>query len=121
MAATVQTLKLPSGATVRRLGLGTWRMGESHRARAQEIAAIELGIDLGMTLIDTAELYGDGGAEEVVAEAITGRRDQVFIVSKVKPENSSRAGTIAACKRSLNISASTRSISICCIGAGVIP
>ena len=76
-------------------------MGESRRARAQEIAAIELGIDLGMTLIDTAELYGDGGAEEVVAEAIAGRRDQVFIVSKVKPENSSRAGTIAACKGSL--------------------
>ena len=101
MPSDVPTLELPSGETVPRLGLGTWRMGESRRARAQEIAAIELGIDLGMTLIDTAELYADGGAEEVVGEAIAGRRDQVFIVSKVKPENSSRAGTIAACKRSL--------------------
>jgi diketogulonate reductase-like aldo/keto reductase len=101
MATDVPTLKLPSGATVPRLGLGTWRMGESRSARAQEIAALELGIDLGMTLIDTAELYADGGAEEAVGEAIAGRRDQVFIVSKVKPENSSRAGTIAACKDSL--------------------
>jgi diketogulonate reductase-like aldo/keto reductase len=101
MASEVPTLKLPSGETVPRLGLGTWRMGESRRTRAQEIAALELGIDLGMTLIDTAEMYGSGGAEQVVAEAIAGRRDQVFIVSKVLPENASRAGTIAACKRSL--------------------
>ena len=101
MPSDVPTLELPSGETVPRLGFGTWRVGESRRARAQEIAAIELGIDLGMTLIDAAELYADGGAEEVVGEAIAGRRDQVFIVSKVKPENSSRAGTIAACKRSL--------------------
>jgi diketogulonate reductase-like aldo/keto reductase len=101
MASEVPTLKLPSGETVPRLGLGTWRMGESRRTRAQEIAALELGIDLGMTLIDTAEMYGSGGAEQVVAEAIAGRRDQVFIVSKVLPENASRAGAIAACKRSL--------------------
>jgi diketogulonate reductase-like aldo/keto reductase len=101
MASEVLTLKLPSGETVPRLGLGTWRMGESRRTRAQEIAALELGIDLGMTLIDTAEMYGGGGAEQVVAEAIAGRRDQVFIVSKVLPENASRAGAIAACKRSL--------------------
>ncbi len=101
MASDVPTLKLPSGETVPRLGLGTWRMGESRRTRAQEIAALELGIDLGMTLIDTAEMYGSGGAEQVVAEAIAGRRDQVFVVSKVLPENASRAGAIAACKRSL--------------------
>jgi len=101
MASNIPTLKLRSGETVPRLGLGTWRMGESRRARAQEIAALELGIDLGMTLIDTAEMYGSGGAEQVVAEAIAGRRDQVFVVSKVLPENASRAGTLAACKRSL--------------------
>ena len=76
-------------------------MGESRRAFDEEVAALKLGLDLGMTLIDTAELYGEGGAEEVVAEAIEGRRDGCFIVSKVKPENSTRAGTIAACERSL--------------------
>jgi len=101
MASDVPTLKLPSGETVPRLGLGTWRMGESRREQAREIAALELGIDLGMTLIDTAEMYGSGGAEQVVAKAIAGRRDQVFIVSKVLPENASRAGAISACKRSL--------------------
>ena len=76
-------------------------MGESRASESEEIAALKLGLDLGMTLIDTAEMYGDGGAEEIVAEAIKGRRDEVFIVSKVLPENSSRAGTIAACERSL--------------------
>jgi diketogulonate reductase-like aldo/keto reductase len=95
------TLKLPSGATVPRLGQGTWRMGESARKAKDEIAALQLGLDLGMMLIDTAEMYGDGGAELIVAEAIAGRRDEVFIVSKVLPENASRAGTIAACERSL--------------------
>ena len=84
-----------------RLGQGTWRMGESARSRAEEVAALKLGLNLGMTLIDTAEMYGDGEAERIVAEAIEGRRDQVFIVSKVLPQNASRAGTIAACERSL--------------------
>ena len=84
-----------------RLGQGTWRMGESARRRAEEVAALKLGLNLGMTLIDTAEMYGDGEAERIVAEAIEGRRDQVFIVSKVLPQNASRAGTIAACERSL--------------------
>ncbi len=83
------------------LGQGTWRMGESKRAFDEEVAALRLGLDLGMTLIDTAELYADGGAEEVVAEAVKGRREECFIVTKVKPENSTRAGTIAACERSL--------------------
>jgi diketogulonate reductase-like aldo/keto reductase len=92
---------LPSGETVPQLGQGTWRMGESPRHRREEVAALRLGLDLGMTLIDTAELYADGGAEEVVAEAIEGRRDEVFLVSKVMPQNSSRAGTIASCERSL--------------------
>ena len=100
--STLPTLQLPSGDAVPRLGQGTWRMGENPRRRDEEIAALKLGIELGMTLIDTAELYGDGGAERVIAEAIAGRRDEVFIVSKVLPENASRDGTIAACKRSLH-------------------
>jgi diketogulonate reductase-like aldo/keto reductase len=76
-------------------------MGESSRRRDEELEALKLGIDLGMTLIDTAEMYGNGEAERIVAEAIAGRRDKVFIVSKVLPQNSSRPGTIAACERSL--------------------
>jgi diketogulonate reductase-like aldo/keto reductase len=95
------TVTLPSGETVPQLGQGTWRMGENSRLRKDEIAALKLGLDLGMTLIDTAEMYGNGNAEEIVAEAVRGRRDACFIVSKVLPENSSRAGTIAACERSL--------------------
>jgi diketogulonate reductase-like aldo/keto reductase len=92
---------LPSGEKVPQLGQGTWHMGESSRLRNEEVAALKLGLDLGMTLIDTAEMYGTGGAEEVVAEAVAGRREECFIVSKVLPENSSQAGTIAACERSL--------------------
>ena len=95
------TVTLPSGETVPQLGQGTWHMGESGRARKDEVTALKLGLDLGMTLIDTAEMYGNGGAEEVVAEAVAGRRDECFIVSKVLAENSTRAGTIAACERSL--------------------
>ena len=83
------------------LGLGTWRMGESAAQKAAEVKALQLGIDLGMTLIDTAEMYGEGGAEEVVADAVAGRRKDVFIVSKVYPHNASRKGAIAACERSL--------------------
>ncbi len=79
------TVKLPSGETVPQLGQGTWHMGESGRTRKDEVAALKLGLDLGMTLIDTAEMYGNGGAEEVVAEAMDGRRDECFIVSKVLP------------------------------------
>lgn len=97
----LSTVTLPSGEKVPQLGQGTWRMGESKRAFDEEVAALRLGLDLGMTLIDTAELYAEGGAEEVVAEAVKGRRDDCFIVSKVKPENSTRAGTIFACERSL--------------------
>ena len=100
-SSQLPTVTLPSGETVPQLGQGTWRMGESRRAFDAEVAALKLGLDLGMTLIDTAELYGEGGAEEVVAKAVEGRREACFIVSKVKPENSSRAGTIAACERSL--------------------
>jgi diketogulonate reductase-like aldo/keto reductase len=95
------TVTLPSGETVPQLGQGTWRMGESARIRKQEVAALRLGLDLGMNLIDTAEMYADGDAEEVVAEAMRGRRENVFIVTKVLPENATRAGTIEACERSL--------------------
>jgi len=101
MQSSLPTITLPSGEAVPRLGQGTWRMGESRRLRDEEIAALKLGLGLGMTLIDTAEMYGDGEAERIVGEALAGRRDEVFIVSKVLPENASRAGTIAACERSL--------------------
>ncbi len=97
----MNTVRLPSGETVPALGLGTWHMGETARRRADEIAALKLGIELGMTLIDTAEMYADGGAEEIVGEAIKGRRDAVFVVSKVYPHNASRRGAVAACERSL--------------------
>ena len=83
------------------LGLGTWRMGESARQRADELDALRYGLDLGYPMIDTAEMYGDGGAEEIVGEAIAGRGVRPFVVSKVYPHNASRAGTIAACERSL--------------------
>jgi len=92
---------LPDGEKVPSLGIGTWRMGENSRRRKAEIEALRTAVDLGLTLIDTAEMYADGGAEEVVGEAVEGRRKEVFIVSKVHPRNASRAGTIAACERSL--------------------
>lgn len=97
----MRTVKFPSGAEVPALGQGTWKMGESTRSRAAEVAALRLGLDLGLTLIDTAEMYADGGAEEVVREAIEGRRAAVYLVGKVLPSNASRAGTIAACEASL--------------------
>jgi len=97
----IPTVKLPSGETIPVLGQGTWFMGEQARRAADEATALREGVDLGMTLIDTAEMYGSGGAEEVVADAIAGRRDEVFLVSKVLPENATRSGTIAACERSL--------------------
>jgi len=100
-ASNLPIVELPSGEKVPQLGQGTWRMGENARARKEEIAALKLGLDLGMTLIDTAEMYGNGGAEEVVAEAVRGRRDDCFIVSKVLAENSTRDRTIAACEKSL--------------------
>lgn len=98
---TNPTVTLPSGLRLPVLGQGTWHMGERKAERAREIAALQLGLDLGMTLIDTAEMYGDGGAEEVVGAAIKGRREQTFLVSKVTPHNASLRGTIAACERSL--------------------
>ena len=97
----MRSLTLHSGAEIPVLGLGTWRMGEKPRLRAQELDALRYGLDLGYRLIDTAEMYGEGVAEEIVGEAIAGRRDGLTIVSKVYPHNASRAGTIAACERSL--------------------
>ena len=99
--ATLRTVTLPSGDKVVALGQGTWRMGEKGGDRKREVVALKLGLDLGLSLIDTAEMYGEGGAEEVVGEAVKGRRDEVFIVSKVYPQNASRRGVALACERSL--------------------
>lgn len=99
--AFMKTLSLPSGQTIPVLGMGTWRMGEQAKHRPAEVTALQHGLDLGITLIDTAEMYGEGGAETVIAEAIAHRREQVFLVSKVYPHNASRQKLIAACERSL--------------------
>ncbi|AKZ64719.1 oxidoreductase [Herbaspirillum hiltneri N3] len=97
----IPTITLKNGDRVPALGQGTWNMGESAARAADEVRALQHGIDLGMTLIDTAEMYGDGGAEKVVGKAIAGRRDDVYLVSKVLPFNASRAGTVKACEASL--------------------
>ena len=97
----MKTIALSDGERVPVLGQGTWRMGENSRAHKDEVAALRLGIELGMTLIDTAEMYGEGGAEEVVADAIEGQRDRVFVVTKVYPHNASRTELPKACARSL--------------------
>ena len=83
----MKTVALPSGESVPALGQGTWYMGENKAARAEEIATLRLGLDLGITLIDTAEMYGEGNAEELIGEAVAGRRDEAFLVSKVYPHN----------------------------------
>ncbi|AFZ33705.1 Aldehyde reductase [Stanieria cyanosphaera PCC 7437] len=98
----MKTLQLPSGREIPILGQGTWRMGEKASQKQAEIDALRLGIDLGMTLIDTAEMYGEGGAEKVVAEAISDCREEVFLVSKFYPYNASYQGVIKACNRSLS-------------------
>jgi diketogulonate reductase-like aldo/keto reductase len=100
-STTIRTTTLPLGEAVPVLGQGTWGMAEGKHPRDDEIKALRTGLDLGMTLIDTAEMYADGGAELLVGEAIHGRRDEVFLVSKVLPQNATRNGTIAACARSL--------------------
>lgn len=101
MPSVMRTISLPDGTAMPVLGQGTWQMAENPARRAQEIKALRTGLDLGMTLIDTAEMYGDGAAEELIGEAIAGRRDEVFLVSKVLPQNATRHGTIKACERSL--------------------
>jgi diketogulonate reductase-like aldo/keto reductase len=92
---------LPSGEAIPTLGQGTWGTAEDARLRRDEIAALRVGFDLGMTLVDTAEMYADGGAEALVGEAIAGRRDELFLISKVLPENATRPGTVDACEHSL--------------------
>jgi diketogulonate reductase-like aldo/keto reductase len=92
---------LPAGERVPAFGMGTWYMGNDPARRPAEVAALRFGLDAGVRLIDTAEMYGEGGAEEAVGEAIAGRRDEVFVVSKVYPHNASRKGVAAACERSL--------------------
>lgn len=99
--AEIPTVVLPSGEHVPALGQGTWGMGEYPERYRQEVAVLREGIDCGVTLLDTAEMYGDGGAEKVVGEAVAGQRDKVFLVSKVYPHNASRAATAVACERSL--------------------
>ena len=104
----MKTVRLADGALVPALGLGTWRMGEAKRTRAAEVAAVREAVQLGYRLFDTAEMYGEGGAESLLGEALNGaitarevRRDELFVVSKVYPHNASRRGAVAACERSL--------------------
>jgi diketogulonate reductase-like aldo/keto reductase len=97
----IPSIRLASGEMVPALGQGTWYFGEEPQRHKDEVAALRLGLDLGMTLIDTAEMYANGGAEKVVGEAIKGRRDSVFLVSKVLPQHADTRGTIAACEASL--------------------
>ena len=101
MKSRIATLPLPSGRLIPVLGQGTWRVGENRGKRQSEMAALRLGLDLGLSLIDTAEMYSDGAAEELIGEAIAGRREEVFLVSKVYPHNATERGTAAACERSL--------------------
>jgi len=104
----MKTVELPSGEKVPALGQGTWNIGDNRATRSEEIAALRLGMDLGLTLIDTAEMYGEGKSEELVGEAIDGRRDEAFLVSKVYPHNASRKGVLLACERSLKRLATDR-------------
>lgn len=97
----VRTTMLPSGEVIPVLGQGTWHLAEDPRRREAEIASLRLGLDLGLSVIDTAEMYADGATEELVGEAITGRRHEVFLVSKVLPQHATRSGMITACEGSL--------------------
>ncbi|SER02486.1 Aldo/keto reductase [Lentzea xinjiangensis] len=95
------TVRLPSGETIPALGMGTWMMAEDPSRRDAEIAALRAGLDLGLSLVDTAEMYGSGAAESLVGEAVAGRRSEVFLVSKVLPSNATASGTVRACEASL--------------------
>lgn len=97
----MREVTLPTGDRVPALGLGTWKMGEAPRQQAAEVAAVRLALEMGYRLIDTAEMYGEGRAEELAGEAIAGRRDEVFLVSKFYPKNATEAGVPLACERSL--------------------
>ena len=100
-APTIRAVSLPNGTNVPALGMGTWYLGEDPDQHDIQLSALRTGIEIGLTLIDTAEMYGDGAAEELVGKAVTGRRDDVFLVSKVLPSNATRRGTVEACRRSL--------------------
>jgi diketogulonate reductase-like aldo/keto reductase len=97
----LRTVGLPAGGEIPVLGMGTWHLGQGRHPRDEESAALREGLDLGMTLVDTAEMYGDGASEELIGEAIAGRRDEVFLVDKVLPSHASRDGVPAACEASL--------------------
>lgn len=99
--AGIRTIALPGGETIPALGIGTWNIGDTRKTRGDEMAALQMAADLGMTVVDTAEMYGDGAAEELVGEALADRRDEIFLVSKVLPQHATRRGTIAACDGSL--------------------
>jgi len=101
MTIDIATVSLPDGEHIPKLGQGTWEMGEQPARRAAEIAAIRAGVELGMTLVDTAEMYGDGATESLLGEALGGLRERVFLVSKVYPHNASRRGVQTACEKSL--------------------
>src|SRR5437764_13567657 len=101
MSETLPQVTLPNGERVPAFGQGTWHMGDDRRRAAEETAALKLGIDLGMTLIDTAEMYGSGGAEEIVSDAAQGQRDRLIIVRKVLPPNASQKVVIDDCERVL--------------------
>ena len=102
MPTAIPLATFPDGTKVPALGIGTWKMGENAAKATDEIRTLRAGIDLGMTLIDTAEMYASGGSERIVGKAISGRREEVFLVSKVLPSNASFDGTIRACERSLD-------------------
>ena len=99
--AGIRTIALPDGETIPALGIGTWNMGNQRHKRADEVAALRLAVDLGMRVVDTAEMYGSGATEALVAEALADRRDEIFLISKVLPQNATRRGTISACEASL--------------------
>ena len=101
MSESMEAFRLPSGGAASRLGQGAWQIGDDRHKRTEELLALNVGVDLGLNLIDTAEMYGNGRSEGLVAEVIAGRREQIYLVSKVLPENASRRGTIVACERSL--------------------
>lgn len=97
----IPTAELKGGERISILGIGTWNIGDKRHKRAEEIAALQMAVDLGMTVVDTAEMYGNGAAEALVAEAVSHRRDEIFLVSKVLPHHATKRGTIAACEASL--------------------
>jgi diketogulonate reductase-like aldo/keto reductase len=101
MPSTLRSVRLPGGEAVAALGQGTWKMGEDRRRRSSEIAALRRGVEFGMTLIDTAEMYGDGASESLISEALGGLREQLFIVSKVLPQNAGGRQLQASCDASL--------------------